>query len=186
MLLSLLIAATTVALAGVGAQASETPVAAAESAIGAADRAGEKVAERGKGKCKRGKGKCKKKRPGCRRFCQQAGGFGGDETPNQPIHFPDQVIGGARDRIVNVKAACTLDTKCVGAILLNGTGKVYEYGRADLKIPAHEEAKVPIGISRKALDSLKEHGDDQVFATVPLVDMTQPVSVSTRMTLLAP
>lgn len=145
-------------------------------AADAGERAGA-AAERGKGK----------KRPGCRKFCQQAGGFGdGGEDPSQPVDLPEQRIGGARDRIVAVKATCRLDSECVGAIILNGR-HVYEYGRADLRIPAQTTRKVKVGISRKGLAALKKKGDDRgAFVTVPLVDPTQPVSFSKRITLLAP
>jgi hypothetical protein len=188
---SLLIAAATVALGGVGAQASGGTTAASDGAAvaGATDRAAERATKRGK------------KRPGCRRFCQQAGGFGGGcdvvepdpDVPCPAVDILEQTVGGTRDGIVSIKATCELDRACVGAIILNSfkgkfdppTGN--EYGRADLKIPAGETKKVKVGINKKGLKYLKEHGPDKTaFATVPLVEEGTPVSISDDITLLKP
>lgn len=178
LVMALLLATLAVLLPGGLAAGGGETVAAGAAVADASGRAHSEPADR------RGKGK---KRPGCRKFCQQAGGFGdGGETPAQPVVFPEQVIGGTRDRIVAVKATCQLDTECVGAIILNGR-HVYEYGRADLRIPAQSTRKVKVGLSRKGLEALKERGDDRrVAATAPLTDETQPVSFSKRITLLAP
>ena len=187
----LLIAAATVALGSVGAQASDGPVAAKDAAgtAGATDRTADRAAKRGK------------KRPGCRRFCQQAGGFGGgcddvDPDPNVPcpaVDILEQTVGGTRDGIVAIRATCMLDHDCVGAIILNSfKGKFdppsgNEYGRADLKIPPGVTKKVKVGINKKGLKYLKEHGPDKTaFATVPLAEKGTPVSISDDITLLKP
>lgn len=130
----------------------------------------------------------KKKRPGCRKFCQQAGGFGGGPptTDPRPVSIFEQEIGGTRDRIIKVRATCQLDVDCVGAIVLTSR-RVINFGRADLEIPAQTTSRVPVGITRKALASLKEHGADRkVSAAVPLVDETQSVSFSPLLTVLPP
>jgi hypothetical protein len=162
-----LLCALTIVLAGTGVQASGASPGAAKAEAG--------KEELGKGK----------KRPGCRRFCQQAGGFGGgDDVDDMPVQIREQTIGGTRDRIVSVQATCALATDCVGAIILNN--RKIEYGRADLEIPAGQTKDVPVGISRSARDWLEEHGkDEKAFATVPLVE-TQVLSVSERLTILAP
>jgi hypothetical protein len=149
---------------------------------GALERAD--IAQRGK----KGKGK---KRPGCRRFCQQAGGFGDNCDENtqdcDPVEIPAQTVDGTRDRIVALRATCELERECKGAIILTSLEGGFEYGRADLRIPAGESRKVKVGISRKGLDYLKEHGKDKTaFATVPLVYKDVPVSISGDLTLLAP
>ena len=109
--------------------------------------------------------------------------------------MPDQTVGGTRDRVVAIRATCTLDHDCVGAIILTsfkgefGRRFAGEYGRADLEIPAGETSKVKVGISKKGLEYLKEHGDDKsAFATVPLIaeDPPDPVSISGDITLLKP
>jgi hypothetical protein len=133
-----------------------------------------------------------KKRPGCRRFCQQAGGIGcrGPCLPippeQQPVMMLRQTLDGTRDRIVKVTATCNLDTDCVGAIILISFRG--EYGRADLRIPARTEVKVPVGLSRRGLDTLEKEGRDRnVEANVTL---KRPVparkSISEPLTLLPP
>jgi hypothetical protein len=183
----LLIAAVAL-LVPAGLQASDGLATASAKAGSAAERATGQIAYRGKGK-----------RPGCRRFCQQAGGFGEcTDTPEEcnPVEMPDQTVGGTRDRVVAVRATCTLDHDCVGAIILTsfkGDFGSYEfpgeYGRADLEIPAGETRKVKVGISKAGLAYLKKHGDDRsAFATAPLVphDPPDPASISGDITVLAP
>jgi hypothetical protein len=165
-----------------GLQAGVGVAEAGPAAAGSVERAA--IAERGKG----GKGK---KRPGCRRFCQQAGGFGDNCDENtqdcDPVEIPAQRIEGTRDRIVAMSATCELDRECKGAVILTSLRGEFEYGRADLRIPAGETRKVKVGISREGLDYLKEHGEDKsAFATVPLVYKDVPVSISGDLTLLAP
>ena len=193
-MIPLLIAAISI-LVPAGLQASVGPAEVSPNvADTAAERSAAPIAQRGKGK--------KKKRPGCRKFCQQAGGFGGGcddlgpPDPNVPcpaVDILEQTVGGTRDGIVSIRSTCTLDHDCVGAIILNSfkgnfdppTGN--EYGRADLKIPAGETKKVKVGISKKGLKYLKAHGPDKgAFATVPLVDNGVPVSISDDITLLKP
>ena len=188
----LLIAAATVAVGSVGAQASGGEVAARDAAgtPGATEGTAERAAKRGK------------KRPGCRKFCQQAGGFGGGcddlgpPDPNVPcpaVDILEQTVGGTRDGVVSIRSTCMLDHDCVGAIILNSFKGNFdppsgnEYGRADLKIPAGETKKVKVGINKKGLRYLKKHGTDKsAFATVPLVEKGTPVSISDDITLLKP
>lgn len=134
----------------------------------------------------------KKKRPGCRRFCQQAGGFGcrGPCLPippeQQPVMMLRQTLDGTRDRIVKVTATCNLDSDCVGAIILISFRG--EYGRADVRIPARTEARVPVGLSKRGLETLEKKGRDRnVEANVTL---KRPVparkSISEPLTLVPP
>jgi hypothetical protein len=191
---SLLIAMTTVALAGTGAQANGGPAAASDGQFGisaAGDRATEPATTR------RGK---RKRRPGCRRFCQQAGGFGADcdekleQRDCDPVEMPKQTLDGTRDHIVSIRATCELETDCVGAIILSSfkgefgpPAQLGEYGRADLKIPPGETRKVKLWIEKPGYEYLKDHGKDRsAFATVPLTDKTQPVSISGDITVLPP
>lgn len=128
--------------------------------------------------------KGKKKRPGCGKYCQQAGGFGAGEQPElQPVDILAQELRGTRDRIVSVTATCNLETTCVGAIILDS--RPLEYGRADLRIPAQTTAKVPVGISQKGLDRLRDRGDQKAFAVVPLRG-SEVLSISETLTLIAP
>ena len=124
-----------------------------------------------------------KKRPGCRRFCQQAGGFGAecDEPNPEDCNVVDvfkQTLDGTRDQVVSIRATCKLEQDCIGAIILTSFKGEFEYGRADLEIPAGQTARVKVSISKKGLEYLKKHGKDKrAFATIPLIDDTQPVSV---------
>jgi hypothetical protein len=127
----------------------------------------------------------RRKRPGCRRFCQQAGGFGNGEEVNPPVEIPAQEVGGTRDRVVAIRATCNFDRDCVGAIILGN--RRFEYGRADLEIPVGETRAVRVGISKEGKRYLEEKGpDEKAFATVPLIYDDAPVSVSGKLTLLAP
>jgi hypothetical protein len=185
----LLIAAVTVAVGSVGAQASGGTTAASDGAgvAGATDRAAERATKRGK------------KRPGCRRFCQQAGGFGDDCKPEEqdcdPVEIPDQKLDGTRDHIVSIRATCELAQDCHGAIILSSfkgefgpLSRLGEYGRADLEIPAGETRNVKLWIEKPGYEYLKKHGKDKsAFATVPLLDeYNMPVSISGDITVLPP
>lgn len=135
----------------------------------------------------------RKKRPGCRRFCQQAGSFGGDSEGEIPVSFPSQKIRGTGDRLVEVRATCNLDIDCEGAIILDGYENGYiEYGRADLLIPSKATRDVRIGLTRQAKRHLERHGRDrEAFATAPLREpgtdfIAEPVSLSPPLTLLPP
>ena len=135
----------------------------------------------------------KKKRPGCGRFCQQAGGIGCRRSPclpippaEQPVMMLRQTLDGTRDRIVKVTATCNLDTDCAGAIILISFRG--EYGRADLRIPAHTEAMVPVGLSRKGLETLEEEGRDRNVEADVHLKSSVPIrtSISEPITLLPP
>jgi len=110
------------------------------------------------------------------------------------VEIPAQTVRGTRDRIVAIRATCTLDHDCVGAIILNSFKGDFdppenEYGRADLKIPAGETKSVKVGLSKKGVEYLKVDGPDKTaFATVPLVDKNPPapVSISDDIELLKP
>jgi len=193
-LIPLLIAAIAL-LAPAGLQANVGPATvgpdtSTADASTTADRLASKAARRGK------------RRPGCRKFCQQAGGFGGGcddlgpPDPNVPcpaVDILEQTVGGTRDGIVSIRATCMLDRDCVGAIILSSFKGNFdpptnnEYGRADLRIPAGETKKVKVGLGKKGMKYLKEHGTDKsAFATVPLVEKGTPVSISDDITLLKP
>jgi hypothetical protein len=110
--------------------------------------------------------------------------------------MPAQKLDGTRDRVVAIRSTCELDHECLGAIILTSYKGQFgppetpgEYGRADLEVPAGETRKVKVGISKKGLEYLKEHGTDRsAFATVPLIDDNPkvPVSISGDLTLLKP
>jgi len=135
----------------------------------------------------------KKKRPGCGRFCQQAGSYGCRRSPclpippeQQPVMMLRQTLDGTRDRIVKVTATCNLDIDCAGAIILISFRG--EYGRADVRIPARTEARVPVGLSKGGLETLEKEGRDRnVEANITL---RRPVparkSISEPLTLLPP
>ncbi len=189
MWVSLLIAAVTVAVGSVGAQASGGTIAASDSAdvAGVSDRAAERATKRGKGK----------KRPGCRKYCQQAGGFGDDCDADvedcDPVEIRKQTLDGTRDHIVSIRATCELAQDCVGAIILSSfkgefgpLSRYGEYGRADLEIPAGETRNVKVWIEKPGYEYLKKHGKDKsAFATVPLI-ADVPVSISQNLTILPP
>jgi hypothetical protein len=127
-----------------------------------------------------------RRRPGCGRFCRQAGGFGGGPEPEKmPVRIASQTIRVARDRVIGVRATCRLNKKCVGAILINNLH--FEYGRANLSIPAHKTRKVLVPVSRQGVRYLRRHGRDRgAFATVPLIYRHAALSISDRLTLLPP
>jgi hypothetical protein len=121
------------------------------------------------------------RRPGCGKFCRQAGGFGAGPETKVPVKIPRQTIR-VDDGLIGVRATCTLEHKCVGAILL--TGHNTEYGRADLRIPEGRTRVVFVGLSRDGRRFLKRVGHDHhVFGAVALKG-NHPASFSKRITLL--
>jgi hypothetical protein len=125
--------------------------------------------------------KKKRRRPGCGKFCRQAGGFGAGPDHKNPVVIASQRLRPDGDGIVAVRARCVLDRNCVGAIVLVGT---VEYGRSDLRIPARTTRVVYVALSKAGRAYLRRHGADRkVYATVPLVS-NDPVSFSSRLTLL--
>ena len=134
-----------------------------------------------------------KKRPGCGRYCQQAGGIGCRRSPclpippdQQPVAMFRQRIDGTRDRIVKVTATCNLDIDCAGAIILISFRG--EYGRADVKIPARTEVKVPVGLSKRGLETLENEGRDPAVEANVTLRRPVPVrkSISEPLILLPP
>ena len=121
------------------------------------------------------------RRGGCSKFCRQAGGFGAGPETKLPVRIPRQTMR-PDDGIFGVRARCTLEHKCVGAIIVSGHN--IEYGRADLRIPEDKTRTVLVRLSRKGRAYLKRHGRDrQVFADVALKG-NHPVSFSKRLTLV--
>jgi hypothetical protein len=121
-------------------------------------------------------------RPGCGKFCRQAGGFGAGPETKVPVKIRRQTIR-VDDGLIGIRAHCSLERKCVGAILVTGHNNI-EYGRADLRIPEDETRTVFVPITREGRRYLRRHGRDrQVFASVPLKG-NHPVSISKRLTLL--
>ena len=121
------------------------------------------------------------RRAGCSKFCRQAGGFGAGPQTKMPVKIPRQVIR-PDDGLFGVRARCTLEHKCVGAIIV--TGHNIEYGRADLRIPEDETRIVLVRLSREGRRYLKRHRRDrQVFAAVALKG-NHPASFSKRLTLV--
>jgi hypothetical protein len=122
------------------------------------------------------------RRAGCSTFCRQAGGFGAGPGTKVPVKIPRQTIR-PDDGLFGVRATCTLEHKCVGAILVVGSKNI-EYGRADLRIPEGQTRIVFVRLSRAGRRFLKRvHHDHHVFAAVPL-NSNDPLSVSKRITLL--
>jgi hypothetical protein len=123
-------------------------------------------------------------RPGCGKFCRQAGGFGGGPETSVPVKIGKQTVRVDSDGVVGIKARCTLDKRCDGAILIASQATDSEYGRANLKIGAHKTRVVRVLIKRKWRQFLKQvGGDDDCFATVPL-KTDDPVSIGRHITLL--
>ena len=139
-----------------------------------------------------------RRRPGCGRFCRQAGGFGGGGPHKTYVLVRSQKIRVARDRIFGVRATCLLNHRCVGAILVDSPNPCCEpdniahgvsrYGRANLRIPAHETRKVLVGITRRGFRYLKRHGrDPDAYTVVQLIQNKDDiVDVSDYLTMLAP
>ena len=121
------------------------------------------------------------RRAGCGKFCRQAGGFGG--TPQKaPVKIRRQKIR-IDDGLIAIRARCTLEHRCVGAILVNGSHNI-EYGRADLRVPEDATRTVYVRLSKAGRRYLKRHGRDRhVFAAVALKG-NKPASFSHRLTLL--
>jgi hypothetical protein len=121
------------------------------------------------------------RRAGCSKFCRQAGGFGAGPETKVPVKIPRQTIR-VDDGLIGVRATCTLEHKCVGAIIL--TGHNIEYGRADLRIPEGRTRVVFVALSREGRRFLKRVGHDHhVFGAVALKG-NDPASFSKRITLL--
>jgi hypothetical protein len=121
------------------------------------------------------------RRAGCGKFCQQAGGFGAGPETKVPVKIPRQTIR-PDDGLIGVRARCTLEHKCVGAIIVSGHN--IEYGRADLRIPEGQTRIVLVRLSRAGRRFLRRvHHDHHVFAAVALKG-NQPLSFSKRITLI--
>ena len=122
------------------------------------------------------------RRAGCSSFCRQAGGFGAGPETGVPVKIPRQTIR-PDDGLFGVRARCTLEHTCVGAILVIGSKNI-EYGRADLRIPEGQTRIVLVRLSPAGRRFLRRvHHDHHVFASVPL-NSNHPVSFSHRLTLL--
>ena len=57
------------------------------------------------------------RRAGCSKFCRQAGGFGAGPQTKMPVRIPRQTIR-PDDGLIGIRARCTLEHRCVGAILV--------------------------------------------------------------------
>ena len=129
-----------------------------------------------------GVAKKRHRRAGCSKFCRQAGGFGAGPETKVPVKIPHQTIT-PDDGLFGVRATCTLEHKCVGAIIVTGHNDI-EYGRADLRIPEGRTRIVLVRLSRAGRRFLRRvHHDHQVFASVALQG-NHPASISKRLTLL--
>jgi hypothetical protein len=128
-----------------------------------------------------GLGKKRHRRAGCSKYCRQAGGFGAGPESKVPVKIPRQTIR-PDDGLFGVRATCTLEHKCDGAIIV--TGHNVEYGRADLRIPEGQTRIVLVRLSTAGRRFLRRvHHDHQVFAAVALKG-NHPASFSKRITLL--
>ncbi|MEA2431771.1 MAG: hypothetical protein QOI19_2244 [Thermoleophilaceae bacterium] len=122
------------------------------------------------------------RRAGCSKFCRQAGGFGGAPQGKLPVRIRSQKIR-IDDGLIGIRARCTLEHTCVGAIIVLGSNNI-EYGRADLRIAEDRTRIVYVRLSRAGRSYLKRHGRDrQVFAAVALKG-NHPASFSKRLTLI--
>ena len=122
------------------------------------------------------------RRAGCSKFCRQAGGFGAGPETKVPVKIPHQTIT-PDDGLFGVRATCTLEHKCVGAIIVTGHNDI-EYGRADLRIPEGRTRIVLVRLSRAGRRFLRRvHHDHHVFAIVALKG-NHPLSASKRLTLI--
>jgi hypothetical protein len=120
-------------------------------------------------------------RAGCSKFCRQAGGFGAGPETKMPVRIPRQTIR-VDDGLIGIRARCTLEHGCNGAILVSGHN--IEYGRADLRIREDKTRIVYVRLSKAGRRYLKRHGHDRrVFAAVALKG-NKPASFSHRLTLL--
>jgi hypothetical protein len=122
------------------------------------------------------------RRAGCSKFCRQAGGFGAGPETKMPVRIRRQTIR-PDDGLIGIRARCTLEHKCIGAIIVSGSQNI-EYGRADLRIREDETRIVYVRLSRAGRRYLKKHGRDRrVFAAVALKG-NHPASFSKRLTLV--
>jgi len=122
------------------------------------------------------------RRAGCSKFCRQAGGFGAGPETKMPVRIPRQTVR-PDDGLIGIRARCTLEHRCVGAIVVSGRRNI-EYGRADLRIPEDKTRIVYVRLSREGRRYLKKHHRDrQVFASVPLKG-NHPLSFSKRITIV--
>src|SRR3954469_19413409 len=121
------------------------------------------------------------RRAGCSKFCRQAGGFGAGPETKMPVRIRRQTIR-IDDGLIAIRAHCTLEHKCVGAITVPAHN--IEYGRPALRIPEDKTRIVYVRLSRQGRRYLKRHGRDrQMFAAVALKG-NKPASFSKRLTLL--
>ena len=101
----------------------------------------------------------------------------------EPVRIATQRVRVDRDGIIAIRATCRLAKPCIGAIIVDGR---VSYGRADLRIPARATRRVLVGVPARAVLSLRRQGADRrVYATVPLIYDDAPVSISSRLTILA-
>jgi hypothetical protein len=122
------------------------------------------------------------RRAGCSKFCRQAGGFGAGPETKMPVRIHRQTIR-IDDGLIGVRARCTLEHKCIGAVIVSGSQNI-EYGRADLRIREDETRIVYVRLSRAGRRYLRKHGRDRrVFAAVALKG-NHPASFSKRLTLV--
>lgn len=86
--------------------------------------------------------------------------------PFGPVVIRTQTVRINSDGIVGIRATCRRRRRCVGAIIVEGH---VQYGRADLRIPAHGARVVRVALGRKGRRYLNQHGcDRRVLAFVPL------------------
>ena len=122
------------------------------------------------------------RRAGCSKYCRQAGGFGAGPGTKSPVRIPRQTIR-PDDGLIAIRARCTLEHRCVGAIIVNGSRNI-EYGRADLRIPEDTTRLVYVRLSKNGRRYLRRHHRDRhVFAAVALKG-NHPASFSKRLTLV--
>jgi hypothetical protein len=107
------------------------------------------------------------RRPGCNKFCHQAGGFGPCAFINgkhvcsrarHPVKIRSRIVRVGRFGIIGIRATCRRKRKCVGAMVVDGH---LAYGRANLRIPAHETRVVRVAVTRKGRRYLRHHGGDR-------------------------
>ena len=122
------------------------------------------------------------RRAGCSKFCRQAGGFGAGPQTKMPVKIRRQKIR-IDDGLIRIRARCTLEHRCVGAIIVTGSRNI-EYGRADLRVPDEETRIVYVRLSRDGRRYLRRHRRDRrVFAAVALKG-NHPASFSRQLTLI--
>ena len=121
--------------------------------------------------------------PECGTFCRQAGGFGGGPPPGQvPVEIAPQEVSVDPNGVFGIRSSCRLGRTCIGAIVVSNLD--VEYGRADLRIPAHSTRVVEVAMSKAGRTYFSRHGSDpRAFATVPLIYEDAAVSISGRLRL---